>query len=123
MMYRYSTRTSSCTPAKRGSRSSTIRESDWRFVPYSKCRDDAKSRPYIKGVPITTTVLSCPKGQGDLSTEVYRPTFEDPYTVEMRELYACIVDGKPIKTTPEDAINDTKLNLMIMRAVVAGEQR
>lgn len=43
-------------------------------------------RPYIKALPITTTILSR-KPNGDHSEEVLRPTYEDAYTLEYRALY------------------------------------
>jgi hypothetical protein len=33
---------------------------------------------------------------------VIRPTYEDPYTLEYRRLYAAIVSGEEVKTTPLD---------------------
>jgi hypothetical protein len=40
-------------------------------------------------------------------------SFEDPYTLDFKELYICIVDGKPIKSTPEYSLKDLKLFRMI----------
>ncbi|EIW72159.1 hypothetical protein TREMEDRAFT_26442 [Tremella mesenterica DSM 1558] len=73
--------------------------------------------PYVKGLPITLTTLSSPKGLGDLDTSVYRPTHEDTYTIELRVLYDALTKGTPFKTTPEDAKQDVELNLAIMRAL------
>ena len=42
-----------------------------------------------------------------------RPTYEDAYTLEYRELWECIVNGAPVKTTPEDAKQDLELFSMI----------
>ena len=43
-------------------------------------------------------------------------TEPDPYTLEMKELYALITEGKPVKTTAQDAAQDLKIFQMIMKA-------
>ncbi|KAK4569421.1 hypothetical protein LTR86_003184 [Recurvomyces mirabilis] len=70
--------------------------------------------PYIKGLPITMTVRE--NVDGGLQTRVVRKTYEDPYTLEMKELYALVTEGKKVKTTVEDAAKDLKIFQMIMRA-------
>ena len=55
---------------------------------------------------------------GEYSEETIRPTFVDPYTLEMGELYEAVVNGKDYKTKPLDAKNDTILAKMIMKALV-----
>lgn len=85
----------------------------------------ADVRPYVKGLPITATVLST-KPNGDFSEEVIRPTYEDAFTLEYKQLYSAIVDGAAVKTTPEDGkssarsfSNDTaKQDLVIFRMVM-----
>ena len=47
-----------------------------------------------------------------------RRTYEDPYTLELKELYNLVVYGIPVKTTAEDAEKDTKIFQMIMKAGV-----
>lgn len=74
-------------------------------------------RPYVKGLPIKLTIQS-QLPSGDYSEQIIRPTYTDPYVLEMREFYAAVVDGKPYKTTPADAKNDTVLANMIMAALV-----
>lgn len=58
-------------------------------------------RPYIKGLPITATILSR-HPDGDFSQETIRPTYEDYYTLQFKEMYHCLVDGAAIKTTVLD---------------------
>ena len=53
---------------------------------------------------------------GGLQTRVVRKTYEDPYTLEMKELYALVTQGKEVKTTVQDAAEDLKIFQMIMRA-------
>lgn len=57
--------------------------------------------PYVKGLPITTTINRT-KRNGDHVEEHIRPTYEDAFTLEYKQLYAAIVHGKPHKTTPAD---------------------
>ncbi|GFZ47952.1 hypothetical protein JCM24511_05699 [Saitozyma sp. JCM 24511] len=73
--------------------------------------------PYVKGLPIKLTIQT-ELPTGDFSEQIIRPTYEDPYVLELKELYAAIVDAKPYKTTPVDAKNDILLAKMIMGALV-----
>jgi hypothetical protein len=70
--------------------------------------------PYVKGLPITMTVRE--NLDGGLRETVVRKTYEDPYTLEMKELYALATEGRPVKTTVADASQDLKIFQMIMRA-------
>jgi predicted dehydrogenase len=73
-------------------------------------------RPYIKGLPITiTTQTRLPSG--GYSSQTVRPTYEDPYTLEFRELHACIVEGKEVRTSVVDARRDTELAIEIIKAL------
>lgn len=74
-------------------------------------------RPYIKGLPVSLTVLSR-QPNGDHSEEYIRPTYEDPYTLEYKALYDAIVNGTEIKNGPMDAKHDTELIHMIADALV-----
>jgi hypothetical protein len=46
--------------------------------------------------------MTSSKPNGDHSTETIRPTYEDAYTLEYRELYDAIVHGAEVKTGPMD---------------------
>ncbi|OGE56475.1 hypothetical protein PENARI_c003G10091 [Penicillium arizonense] len=70
--------------------------------------------PYIKGLPITMHVQE--DINGGLRECVIRKTYEDPYTIEMKELYQMVVDGKAIKTTAEDAKKDLEIFRMLVRS-------
>ena len=72
--------------------------------------------PFIKGLPVTMTVREDIDGSGALKETVVRPTYEDPYTLELREIYALVAEGKPAKTTIEDAAQDLNINQMILKA-------
>ena len=72
--------------------------------------------PFIKGLPITMTVREDINGQGALKETVITKTYEDAYTLELRELYALAAEGRPVKTTAEDAAQDLKIFQMIMKA-------
>ncbi|KAL2860711.1 Gfo/Idh/MocA family oxidoreductase [Aspergillus lucknowensis] len=74
--------------------------------------------PYIKGLPTTMTVrekTTGPRGEGCYQERYVRTTYEDNYTVEFKEWYESIVNGKEIKTTIEDARQDVDLIQMLMR--------
>jgi predicted dehydrogenase len=70
--------------------------------------------PYVKGLPVTMTVTE--NSDGAYSERTVTRTYEDPYTLEMKELYQVVVEGKPIKTTATDARKDVEIFQMIMRA-------
>lgn len=88
-----STPISKLTSATNGSRLLTIRA--------SPPRARANFRPFVKGLPITATILSS-KPNGDHCEEIIRPTYEDAFMLEYRALYDAVVHRKPVKTTPED---------------------
>lgn len=75
------------------------------------------SRPYVKGLPIKLTVQS-QLPNGDYSEQITRPTYLDPYVLEMEEFYQAVVNGKEYKTKPLDAKNDIILANMIFDAFV-----
>jgi hypothetical protein len=54
---------------------------------------------------------------GEYSSQTIRPTYPDPYTLEFRELYACIVEGKEVRTSLVDARRDTELAIEIIKAL------
>ena len=78
--------------------------------------------PYVKGLPVTMTIrekVSSRPGVKDTfgyQERVVRRTYEDPYTLEMLEFHECVVNGKPVKTSAEDAKNELELYRMILRA-------
>jgi hypothetical protein len=51
---------------------------------------------------------------GALKETTVRKTYEDAYTLEMKELYAVVSEGKPIKTTAADAREDLGIFKMIL---------
>lgn len=75
------------------------------------------SSPYVKGLPIKLTIQS-QLPSGDYSEQIIRPTYLDPYVIEMEEFYESVVNGKEYKTTPLDAKNDIILANMIFDAFV-----
>lgn len=62
---------------------------------------DVDRSPYIKGLPITTTVLH-ENERGDHSEEVIRPTYEDPYTLEYKAWYEVLQGNEQAKTSALD---------------------
>ncbi|KAI5820852.1 hypothetical protein BZA77DRAFT_49503 [Pyronema omphalodes] len=73
--------------------------------------------PYVKGLPVTMVVRESVEGDEKAFQErTIRRTYEDPYTLEMLELWEMIVHNKPVKTTLADARKDLLLNKMIVQA-------
>lgn len=70
--------------------------------------------PYIKGLPIKLHIRE--NVDGSYRETTILKTYEDPYILEMRDLHAWFVEGKPIKTTIEDAEQDIRIFQSIMKA-------
>lgn len=70
--------------------------------------------PYIKGLPIRVVVDEL-NDFGEGSSREILSSYEDAYTVEMREVYECFVGGKAIKTSATDASNELRLYDMMYR--------
>lgn len=73
--------------------------------------------PYVRHLP-TTLTISRVDGEAQSET-VIRPTFTDPYTVELETLHDVIVNGLPVKTTVEDSMEDLQLFRDIIDAMKA----
>ncbi len=71
--------------------------------------------PYIRHLP-TTLELSCEEGDRHVET-VIRPTYKDPYTHELEELYEVVVNGQQPKTSVEDSLEDLHLFGQIIEAM------
>ncbi|MCJ1312638.1 hypothetical protein MMC25_006313 [Agyrium rufum] len=74
--------------------------------------------PYVKGLPTTMHVRESGP-DGSARDTIVRKTYEDNYTLEMKELYEIVVNGKKIKTSATDAKQDLELFGMFMKAAVA----
>ncbi|CAH0058239.1 unnamed protein product [Clonostachys solani] len=75
--------------------------------------------PYVKGLPVTMTIRE-KDGEAGFQERTIRRTYEDPYTLEMLELYDCVINSKTPKTSAQDARQDIELFRMILKA---GEDR
>jgi len=72
--------------------------------------------PYIRHLPTTLTI-------GETHQDIFqetsiRPSFKDPYTVELEYFYGLVTKGGIPKTSPEDYQDDLKLFQMIIEALV-----
>ncbi|CAM4218318.1 putative dehydrogenase [Paenibacillus endophyticus] len=75
--------------------------------------------PYIRHLPITVTVTET---EGDAYKEtVLRPTYTDPYTVELQQFYDAVAHGGTVKTTPEDFEDDLRLFRILVEAMARAE--
>ncbi|KAF4986395.1 hypothetical protein FDECE_15984 [Fusarium decemcellulare] len=73
--------------------------------------------PYVKGLPVTMNIKE-KIGDSGFQERIIRKTYEDPYTLEMLELYDCVVNEKTPKTSAADARKDIELFRMILTADV-----
>jgi predicted dehydrogenase len=73
--------------------------------------------PYIRHFP-TTLVVRETVGDG-YEESVVRPHLKDPYTHELESFHAAVTGGAPVKTTPEDYVEDMELFVEIIRAIEA----
>ncbi|CZR50134.1 related to NAD binding Rossmann fold oxidoreductase [Phialocephala subalpina] len=64
--------------------------------------------PYVKGLPIKVKVEELNE-TGEATSREILSSFEDAYTVELKEMYECFVNGKAIKTTAADASKELEL--------------
>jgi len=71
--------------------------------------------PYIRHLP-TTLIVGETIGEA-YSESVVRPTFKDPYTIELEHFYDVVTNGVAPKTPPEDFKIDLKLFGMIIDAL------
>jgi hypothetical protein len=70
--------------------------------------------PYVKGLPTTMHIRE--NVDGVYKETMVRRSYEDAYTLEMKELYEMVAHGKPVKTTPSDAAQDLQIFRMITQS-------
>ena len=70
--------------------------------------------PFVKGLPIKVRVDERNEFDEVVTREILS-SYDDAYTAELTELHACLTEGREIKTTAEDAINDLRLFRMFYR--------
>jgi predicted dehydrogenase len=76
--------------------------------------------PYIRHLPVT---LHINETVGEVYTQsILRPTYTDPYTLELQSFYDVITKDLTPKTTPEDYKQDLTIFNMIIDAVKRNEQ-
>ncbi len=73
--------------------------------------------PFVKGLP-TTMVVKDSLSDGSYRESTIRRTYEDPFTLELKEVYEWVVCGKTPKTSSADARQDLEILGMLMKAVV-----
>ena len=72
--------------------------------------------PFVKGLP-TTLVIKDSLPDGSYRESTIRRTYEDPLTLQLKEVYDWVVNGKAIKTGPADARQDLQILGMLMKAI------
>ena len=69
--------------------------------------------PYVKGLAIKVKIDEVNEHNEVVSKEIVS-SYEDAYTAELKEMHACLTEGKEIKTTAEDALQDSRLFAMLL---------
>ena len=69
--------------------------------------------PYVKGLAIKVKVDEVNE-YGEVISRDILSSYEDAYTAELKEMHACFTEGREIKTTVEDALQDLKLFAMLL---------
>ncbi|CAI6276524.1 unnamed protein product [Periconia digitata] len=72
--------------------------------------------PFVKGLP-TTMVVKDSLADGSYRESTIRRTYEDPFTLELKEAYEWVVNGKIPKATPVEARKDVEILGMLMKAI------
>jgi len=100
----------------------TITDDNRRFDAHLEVYGNTKqirvqyNTPYIRHLP---TIMHVKETVGESFSESdVRPTFKDPYTVELEYLYDAITQGFTPKTTPEDYKNDLAVFKMIVNELM-----
>lgn len=69
----------------------------------------------MKALPITVEVEEVNE-HGEIQHRTVLSSYEDTYTAELQELYESLVNGKEIKTTVKDALQDVQIYDMMYKA-------
>ncbi|KAF4467850.1 myo-inositol 2-dehydrogenase [Fusarium albosuccineum] len=69
--------------------------------------------PFVKGLGITVEIDELNEF-GEKCHRSLQTSYEDAYTAELKDLYECVANGKEIKTTAADALEDLRLFKMMM---------
>ncbi|KAL1852897.1 hypothetical protein Daus18300_011979 [Diaporthe australafricana] len=72
--------------------------------------------PFVRGLP-TTMVVKETLLDGSYRESTIRRTYEDPFLLELQEMYKWVTEGKVPKTTPADARQDLEILGMLMKAI------
>ena len=70
--------------------------------------------PYVKGLAIKVKVDEVNE-YGEVVSRENLSSYEDAYTTELKEMHACFTQGREIKTTAEDALQDLRLFSMLLQ--------
>ena len=69
--------------------------------------------PYVKGLAVKVKVDEINE-HGEVISKEITSSYEDAYTAELSEMHACFTEGREIKTTAEDALQDSRLFAMLL---------
>ena len=70
--------------------------------------------PYVKGLAIKVKVDEVNE-YGEVISKEILSSYEDAYTAELKNMHACFTEGREIKTSAEDALQDLRLFAMLLK--------
>lgn len=73
--------------------------------------------PFVKGLAIKVKVTEV-NARGEVQTREMVSSYEDAYTVQLKEVYACFRGGKEIKTSARDACGELEIFDLVVRRFV-----
>ena len=76
--------------------------------------------PFLRSAPTLLTFEDGTAGSAASSETVYTAGFDEAFKRELREFHAAITEGRPPRTTGEDAVRDLALSAAIVTAHVEG---
>lgn len=77
--------------------------------------------PFVRGLP-TVMIIKETLPDGSYRESTVRRTYEDPFLLELQEMYEWVAEGKKIKTTSADARQDLEILGMLMKAGFGSKQ-
>lgn len=72
--------------------------------------------PFVKGLPIVVKVEEL-NADGEITKRKTLSSYQDAYTSELQEMHACFTEGKQVKTSIEDALQDLQVFDMMYKAL------
>jgi predicted dehydrogenase len=75
--------------------------------------------PYVRNLPIRLSLTES-NGRGGVNERVELPAWGDAFVAEWQAFYRSVVEGQPVKTTPDDFREDLELYQAMIKLMQAG---